>query len=240
DGVLWIGDIDVSGTNDRSAGNITLEAINGGLDAGVLSANGGTGGGNQEVRSGRIISLVSAGNITARAIETVGQGGFSWNTRSGGRGGNITIASTSGTGIVRVGAMDTSGGNGDSGMGGERPGGNAGTIEITGNTIELNGNIIAQGGLRGSNNSNNGNGGNVTLAGEVRVLRDISINTSYKSSPDGSAARGVVSFSGAVFSQANTRRSLRITADDVTFGADVGNGSSGRLGAFELYSTTDF
>src|SRR5690606_4147185 len=127
---------------------------------------------------------------TAEAINAVGsQGNSSRGSRNGGRGGNVAIASTSEGGIVRVGAIDTSGGNGSSNMGGDRHGGSAGAVEITGNTIELNGNIIAQGGLRGSNNSNNGNGGNVTLAGEVRVLRDISINTSYESSPDGSAAR---------------------------------------------------
>src|SRR5690606_18944205 len=65
DDVLRLGDIDVSGTNDRSAGNITLEAINGGLDAGVLAANGGTGDDNQNVRRGGAISLTAAGSITA-------------------------------------------------------------------------------------------------------------------------------------------------------------------------------
>src|SRR5690606_10002775 len=241
DGSLNIGAIDVSGNNTRSAGRITLEAISGDLIAGDLSANGGTGDGDQNARSGGAISLTAAGSITAEAINAVGsQGNSDWSSRNGGRGGNVAIASTSEDGIVRVGAIDTSGGNGNSNMGGDRHGGSAGAVEITGNTIELNGSIITQGGLRGSNSSDNGKGGNVTLAGEVRVLRDIAINTSYKSSPDGSAERGDVSFSGAVLSQANARSALRITADDVTFGADVGNGSSGRLGAFELYSTTDF
>src|SRR5690606_27454986 len=121
DGVLQIGDIDVSGTNDRSAGKITLEAINGGLDAGVLSANGGTGDGNQNVRSGGAISLTAAGSITAEAINAVGsQGNSSRGSRNGGRGGNVAIASTSEGGIVRVRAIDTSGGNGSSNMGGDR------------------------------------------------------------------------------------------------------------------------
>src|SRR5690606_32720411 len=107
DGVLWIGDIAVSGSNDRSAGDITLDAINGGLDAGILSANGGTGNGNQNVRSGGAISLTAAGSITAEAINAVGsQGNSDWNSRNGGRGGNVAIASTSEDGIVRVGAID--------------------------------------------------------------------------------------------------------------------------------------
>src|SRR5690554_3952411 len=222
---LTLGNIDVSGTADRSAGNITLDA-GGSLTIGSITANGGDRTGNEGNRNGGKIDLTANGDMSVASISTTGaQGVDASDSRTGGAGGLVSLVSN--TGSIEVGSINTSGGDGHSSYGSNnRNGGNAGDISITVKAadqhIVLKGDLTAQGGKHGHSNHQNGAGKDISINGSVQLAGNINIDAGVKSGASGEESRGNITFNGSVDSDSAASHNLTLTANDITFGQDVG------------------
>src|SRR5690606_23184575 len=130
------------------------------------------------------------GNIKVTSISTIGAAGVR-GSRTGGAGGEVSLTSIAG--LIEVGSINTSGGNGYTPAGGDgsRNGGDAGDIAITAQTVVLKDDLTAQGGERGraDNNFQNGAGGDIKIEGHTQLESAVVINT------DG-VGRGDITFDG--------------------------------------------
>lgn len=235
---LFVEDINTSGDSTRVTGNITLSA-GGNLVAGAIAANGATG--NTSNRDGGEITLSANNNIEVGSISTAGAGGTSTNgARMGGSGGAVSFVSNNG--LIEVGTINTSGGNGQQATDSRnRNGGRAGNIEITaqapGQTITLDGNLTAQGGLAGNPDHQNGLGGNINLNGSVQLANNVIINAGVKESATGDLVLGNIVFEGTLNSDSNAARNLNLVANDITFRQNVGEVN--RLGVLDINAVSD-
>lgn len=235
---LSVGDINTSGDSTRVTGNITLSA-NGNLDVGAITANGATG--NTSNRNGGEVTLSANNNITAASISTLGAGGTNNNgARAGGNGGAVSL--TSNSGLIETGTINTSGGDGHLSTGfNNRNGGQAGDIEITalalGQSIKLNGNLIAQGGLAGNSSHQNGASADINLNGSVQLANNLIINAGVKEGAAGNLILGNIIFNEALNSDNSAAWNLNLIANDITFRQDVG--LVNRLGVLNINAVND-
>ena len=214
----------------------------GGGAAGGNGENGGAGGGfgGAGARGGVCQDLACAGGSPAAGgaaygdLDTTLQGGSGggpgWNDAPGGGGGGAIALVASSLTITPTGIVLANGGDGDSGGSGASGGGSGGAIVVHGDSVEIDGELRAQGGLGGTGSccgdGGGGAGGRIAIQfktystnnGTLSIrspggdsgARSTSGYPSGAPSPDPRGASGVITFAHIDASTLTIGRSRKV------------------------------